>query len=195
MCQKGQFTLQPCQRRWFVRKIFVLPVKKGGFKETACPKDRLDRSWLSPSSQMWTPLRIWALPFFETFPSQAVHTFTVNISTRANNGVYISLCKYDTNKECLSNVNLVSVFLLNSTVLENSKTIPTIFKWLDVYSGSSLLNEDIYEILKQSEWISFWHTYEASFWLWPKVWMQRCEMSASNWTHKIPKKNPVYSLI
>ena len=55
VCQKGQFTLQLCPRRWFVRKIFgyytpkvkiekssykFLPVQRGGFCETTCPKDR-----------------------------------------------------------------------------------------------------------------------------------------------------------
>ena len=55
VCQKGQFTLQLCPRRWFVRKIFgyytpkaknekssekFLPVQTGGLSETTCPKDR-----------------------------------------------------------------------------------------------------------------------------------------------------------
>ena len=63
LCQKGQFTLQPCRRIWFVREIFgyyppkvkiehssyrFLPVQKGGFQETACPKNRQDGFWLSP---------------------------------------------------------------------------------------------------------------------------------------------------
>ena len=63
LCQKGQFTLQPCPRRWFVRKIFgyytpkvkieksslkCLPVQTGGFEEITCPKDRQDGPWLSP---------------------------------------------------------------------------------------------------------------------------------------------------
>ena len=61
LCQKGQFTLQPHPRRWFVRKIFCyylkkvkienssfLSVQKGAFQETACPKDGQDRSWLCP---------------------------------------------------------------------------------------------------------------------------------------------------
>ena len=62
-CQKGQFTLQPYPSRWFVRKniwllnqkvkfenssLKSLPILKVGFQETACPKDRLDASWLSP---------------------------------------------------------------------------------------------------------------------------------------------------
>ena len=53
LCQKGQFTLQLCPKRWFVRKyLFItpthqkvniknslqifLPVPKGGYQETAC---------------------------------------------------------------------------------------------------------------------------------------------------------------
>ena len=54
VCQRGQFTLQLCPRRWFVREIFgyysqkvkikksskkILPVQTGGFYETTCPKD------------------------------------------------------------------------------------------------------------------------------------------------------------
>ena len=40
---------------YWLKKVIIeklkqkfLPVQKGGFPETACPKDRLDRSWLSP---------------------------------------------------------------------------------------------------------------------------------------------------
>ena len=55
VCQKGQFTLKLCSRRWFVKKVFgyctpkvkieissykFLPVQTGGFQETTCPKDR-----------------------------------------------------------------------------------------------------------------------------------------------------------
>ena len=61
--QKGQFTFQPCRRRWFESKIFgyylqkfetgnsgykFLPLQNEGFQETACPEDRLDGSLLSP---------------------------------------------------------------------------------------------------------------------------------------------------
>ena len=60
---KGQYTLHLSPRRWFVWKILcynpqkaniqnssqkIMPVQNGGFQETACPKDRQDRSWLSP---------------------------------------------------------------------------------------------------------------------------------------------------
>ena len=60
-CQKGHFAHQLCPRRWFLRKIFgnyppkvkienfswkILPVQKGGFQETTCPKDRQDGSSL-----------------------------------------------------------------------------------------------------------------------------------------------------
>ena len=54
LCQKEQFTLQPCQTNWFVWKIFdyKLPPKSQNWKyaiETfACPKDKLYGSWLSP---------------------------------------------------------------------------------------------------------------------------------------------------
>ena len=63
LCQKGQFAVQPCSRRWFVRKIFGYYPRKikienniyrnvclsnKRFLGTVCPKDRLDRSWLIP---------------------------------------------------------------------------------------------------------------------------------------------------
>ena len=39
-----------------------MPVQKGGFHETTCPKDRLDRSWLSPYSAFTFPcfFELWA---------------------------------------------------------------------------------------------------------------------------------------
>ena len=71
LCQKTNLTLQPCPKRWFVRKMFgcypqkvkienslwkrlPLPMQKGGFHETACLQDRQDRSWLSPCLVMQT---------------------------------------------------------------------------------------------------------------------------------------------
>ena len=57
LCQKRQFTLQQYIKRWFDKKILgyypqkikienslekFLPVQKGGFQETTCPKDRQD---------------------------------------------------------------------------------------------------------------------------------------------------------
>ena len=34
--------------QFYNSSLKFLPVQKGGFQETACPKDRLDGSWLSP---------------------------------------------------------------------------------------------------------------------------------------------------
>ena len=63
LSQTGKITLQSCPRRWVVWKRLgyypknvkiedsswkFLPVQKGGFQKTACPKDGLDGSWLSP---------------------------------------------------------------------------------------------------------------------------------------------------
>ena len=60
LCQIWHLTFQPCLRRWYVRKIFsyyphkvriensskkFLPVQKGGYQRTACPKNRLDFVW------------------------------------------------------------------------------------------------------------------------------------------------------
>ena len=87
--QQGQLTLQPCPRRVFLYLVItqkkvkianslqkLLPVSKGGFKETACPKDRQNRSWLSPckvQTGVFSSIYLCHFSLFLYEPSSSVH--------------------------------------------------------------------------------------------------------------------------
>ena len=52
VCQKGQFTLQLCPRRWFVRKIFgyytqKVKIEKSSIENFACTNRRFLGNYLS----------------------------------------------------------------------------------------------------------------------------------------------------
>ena len=83
LCQKRRLILQLSPRTWSVGKntlflppkksklkknyIKILPVQKGDFQETTCPKDRQGGSWLSP--WLYLPMQWWLYLYLKVVSS------------------------------------------------------------------------------------------------------------------------------